>query len=64
MIGGGALSVSGRQSHHPSVGDWPWAGVGGNSVGKRLPQSPLRSPVGHLLALGITQRGNLKTGII
>ena len=64
MTGGEALNVSGRQSHRPSVGDLPWAGVGGSSMGKSLPQSPLKSPVGHLLALCITQRANLKIGIM
>ena len=63
VTGGRALGVAGKQSHHPSVGDLPWEGEGGSSVGKRLPQCPLRSPAVQLLALCIIQRANLKTGI-
>lgn len=44
MIGGGVLSVSGRQSHHPSVGDRPWASVGGEFRGqKTAPEPPEKS---------------------
>ena len=65
MTGGRSLGVAGKQSHYPSVGDLPWeGGWGGSSVGKRLPQCPLRSPAVHLLALCIIQRANLKTGIM